>query len=192
MTVDALLVRMGEDAQARIAALRAAADAEVAALQSARAAAASLDVEQTLAARRATRQAAYAGVRALAQRQASARLLTAQHGLLDQVFARAAARLEQAGSDARYLDALPAQMAAVVAFLGPRPASLRCAPEFAARLRPLLAATPQLEVVADAAMPAGFVAATHDGRCTIDATLAARLAALRPQLEADLLAQAGR
>ncbi|MGZ5187357.1 MAG: hypothetical protein ACXWCO_19865, partial [Caldimonas sp.] len=67
---------------------------------------------------------------------------------------------------------------------------LRCRPELAARIRPLLGDRPQLELVVDETAPAGLIALAADGSCTIDGTLTARLAALRPQLEARLLAQA--
>jgi len=189
MTVDALIARMTQDAQARIAAVRTAADAEVAALQQASATATSRDVETALEARRAERQGAFAVERALAQRRAAAAVLSAQHALLDRVFARAEALGAQAGADALFVQALPRLVAAVLPYLGGRPAVLRCRPDLLPHLQPLLAAAPQTEAIADASLPVGFVAATRDASCTIDCTLSARLAALRPRLEAALLAR---
>ncbi|HEX7440551.1 MAG TPA: hypothetical protein VF319_10700 [Caldimonas sp.] len=189
MTVDALIARMTRDAQAHIAAMRAGAEAEVAALVEAGAKASSRDLEQTLAARRATRQSAFGVERAVAQRRAAARVLTAQHAFLDRIFTRADALAADACTDARYLETLPRQVAAVLAYLGDRPATLRCRPELTLHLQPLLVELPRLELVADATLPAGFTAAARDGSCTIDSTLPARLSALRPQLEAGLLSR---
>ncbi len=192
MSVDALIARMTLEAQARIAAVRAGADADALALAEASARASARDLEQALAARQTARQRAFAVERAVAQRHAAASVLSAQHAFLDRVFARAEALAAEASVDARYLDALPGQIAALQAYLGGRPATLRCRPELAAHMRPLLKDRPQLELVADETAPAGFIALASDGSCTIDGSLAARLAALRPQLEARLLAQASK
>jgi vacuolar-type H+-ATPase subunit E/Vma4 len=189
MSVDALIARMTQDAHARIAALRAHADAELAALADAGAQASSRDNEQWLAAREATRQAGFTVERASAQRRAAATLLRAQHALLDRVLARALSLCDQAGDDARYVDSLPGQMAAVAGYLGGRSATLRCRPALAARLRSWLAERPQLSLAEDDTVAAGFVVDADDGSCTVDGTLAARLSALWPQLEAGLLAQ---
>jgi vacuolar-type H+-ATPase subunit E/Vma4 len=189
MTLDALIAQLTQDAQARIAALRADADAEVAALVEASARASSRDREQALAVRRAARQRAFDVERAVAQRRAAARVLTAQHAFLDRVFARAEVLAADGDSDARYLDALPRHLSAVTACLGGRPATLHCRPALAAHLQPLLADMAQVELLVDAALPAGFTVALRDGSCTIDCTLSARLSALRPRLEAALLAQ---
>jgi len=190
MSLDALIARITLEAQARIAAVRARADAEVAALAEAGTQAASRNVEQELARREAARQRAHAVERAAARRRAAASVLSAQHAFLDRVFARAASIAAEAGGDATYLEALPGQVAALQAHLGGRRATLRCRPDLAARLQPLLADMPQLDLVADDAVPAGFVAEASDGNCTIDGTLTGRLAALRPQLEPGLLSQA--
>lgn len=192
MSVDALIARMTLEAQTRIAAVRAGADADVLALAEASAKASARELERALAARQTARQRAFAVERAVAQRRAAASVLNAQHAFLDRVFARAESLAAETPVDARYLDALPAQIAALQAYLGGRPATLRCRPELAARIRPLLADVPQLELVADETAPAGFIALASDASCTIDCSLAARLAALRPQLEAGLLMQASR
>jgi vacuolar-type H+-ATPase subunit E/Vma4 len=189
MSVDALIARMTQQAQARIAALRAGADAEVAALAAASARASAHDIEQALAARQATRDSAFAVERAASQRRAGAAVLVAQHAFVDRILARAESLADAAGADRRYLESLPAQVAAVAAYMGERSVALHCRPALAARLRPLLAARPRFELVPDDAVPAGFVARAGDGSCTIDCTLAARLKALRPRLEARLLSQ---
>jgi len=188
--VDALIARMRQDAQARVAALLAEADSEVAALVVASAEASSRDREQVLAVRRAARQSAFDVERAVARRSAAARVLSAQHAFLDRVFARAESLAADGGSDARYLDALPRHVAAVVRHLGGRPTTLRCRPALAVHLRSLIADMPHVEPIADDTLPAGFTAAVRDGSCTIDCTLSARLSALRPQLEAGLLKRA--
>ena len=187
MALDALIARVTQDAKSRIAALRASADAELAALAEASASASSRDIERTLAERRAARQRAFDVERALAQRRAAEQVLKAQHAFLDRVFARAESLAAAAGSDPRYLDTLPRQVAAVLGYLGERQCALRCPPELAPHLRPLLADAPQVELVADAALPAGFVGAARDASCTIDCTLSVRLCAMRPRLEAGLL-----
>jgi vacuolar-type H+-ATPase subunit E/Vma4 len=192
MSVDALIARMTLEAQARIAAVRAGADADTLGLAEATARASARDLEQALAARQTVRQRAFAVERALAQRRAAASVLNAQHAFLDRVFARAESLAAEASVDARYLDALPGQIAALQAYLGGRPATLRCRPELAGRIQPLLVDMPQLELVVDETVAAGFIALAADGSCTIDGSLAARLSALRPQLEASLLAQASK
>jgi vacuolar-type H+-ATPase subunit E/Vma4 len=189
MTVDALIARMTRDAQAHIAAVRAGAEAEVAALVEAGARASSHDLEQALAAREVARESAFGIERAAAQRHAAASVLRAQHKFLDRVFARAESLATDASADSRYLQALPRHVANVVGYLGNRPATLRCRTKLAPRLQPLLVNTPQVELIADDTLPAGFIAAARDASCTIDCTLAARLATLRPQLEADLLSR---
>jgi len=189
MTVDALIARMTQDAQARITAVRAGADTEVAALADALAQASSRDLEQELASRQAARRGAFDVELALARRRAATQVLNAQHALLDRVFARAEALAADAGADPRYLESLPRRVAAVAGYLGDRPASLRCRPELAPHLQRLLAGLPQFELVADDTLPAGFVAAARDVSCTIDCTLPAQLSALRPRLDAALLSR---
>lgn len=190
MSVDALIARITLEAQARIAAVRAGADAEASALAETSARASSRDIEQALAARQTARQRSFAVEHAVAQRRAAASVLNAQHAFLDRVFARAESFAAEASVDARYLDTLPGQIAALQAYLGGRPATLRCRPELAARMQSLLGDMPQLELVVDETVPAGFIALAGDGSCTIDGTLVARLSALRPELEAGLLSQA--
>jgi vacuolar-type H+-ATPase subunit E/Vma4 len=192
MSVDALIARMTQQAQARMAALRAGADAEVAALAEASAKASSRDIEQTLAARQAARDSAFAVEHAKAQRRAAADVLSAQHAFLDRVLARAQSLADTADADARYVESLPGQMAALAQYLGDRTATLHCRAALAARLRPLLADRPRFELVPDDTVPAGLIARTGDGSCAIDYTLATRLATLRPQLEARLLSQVPR
>ncbi len=192
MSVDALIARMTQQAQARTAALRASADAEVAALAASSANASARSIEQELAARQAARESAFAVERAVAQRRAAAGVLAAQHAFVDRVLARAEALTDAATTDTRYLENLPGQLAAVAVYLGGNKAALHCRPDLAARLEPLLNDRPWFALVPDDKVPAGFVARAGDGSCTIDCTLATRLRALRPRLEAKLLAQVPR
>ncbi len=192
MSLDALLARMTEDAQARIAAVRAAADGEIAALSAATEQALSRNRERTLDARRSARQRSFDIERAEAQHRAAVRLLTAQHALLDRVFARAQERCANACSDPRYRATLERQVPAVLHFLGDRPATLRCAPQIASSVRALLPEAANVQVSADDTLSSGFIAEAQDATCTIDCSLPARLAALRPQLEAGLLARVQR
>jgi vacuolar-type H+-ATPase subunit E/Vma4 len=192
MSIDALIARMTLDAQERIVAVRARADADAAALDERGARASSRELEQALAARQAERGSAFAVERTEAQRRAAAAVLTAQHAFLDRVFARAESFAAGAHADRRYVEALPGEIAAVAAHLGGRAARLRCQGNLAERLRPLLVDAPQFELDVDDQVPAGFIALAGDGSCTIDATLVARLRTLRPRLEAALLARAPR
>jgi len=77
----------------------------------------------------------------------------------------------------------------VMRYPGGRPTTLRCRSALAVHLRPLLADMPHVEPLTDDTLPAGFTAEVRDGSCTVDCTLSARLSALRPQLEAGLLAR---
>ncbi len=193
MTVDALIARLTQDAQARVAALRAAADAEIAALDAAGASASAREREQTLEARRAARRGALDAERARAQRQArGARADRAARLSRSRLRAGRGARRRRPTRIRATSRRCRAHVAAVVRFLGGAPATLRCRPELVPRVRPCLAAAPGIELVADAMLPAGLAAATRDGRCTIDCTLPARLSALRPRLEAGLLARVPR
>jgi vacuolar-type H+-ATPase subunit E/Vma4 len=114
-------------------------------------------------------------------------VLAAQHGFVERVFARAEALAATGAADARFLDALPHTLEALAAHLGGEPATLRCRGDLAAVLQQRAADLRGIEVVADAAAPAGFVVRTRDGRCTIDCSLPSRLAALRPRVQAALL-----
>jgi vacuolar-type H+-ATPase subunit E/Vma4 len=192
MTVDALVERITQDARARIAQLRAGAEAEVAVLAEAGARASARDRECALARQRAARRNAFGAELAAAQRRAAVQVLVAQHAFLDRVFGRAESFAADGDRDARYLDALPRLVGGVLACLGDRPATLRCRPALAAQMEPLLARRREVELQVDAALPAGFVVAARDGSCTIDCTLTARLGALRPHLEAGLLARGPR
>ena len=190
MSVDTLVARMAQDAQERIAALRAVADAEIAALDQARARAAATDQSHALAARRTERQTAFAVERAHAQQRTAARVLTAQHAFVERVFARAEALA--AAADARYLEALPRTIDAVVGYLGGQGATLRCRPALQSALQHCVAGLDGVDVDLDPSLAVGFVATTRDGACTIDCTLPAMLAALRPRLAAELLARVPR
>ncbi len=185
MTPDALVARMTEDARSRIAGLQAQADAEIAALERARADAAALDQSKWLAARHSERQRAFAIEHAQARRAAAQRVLAAQYALIDRVFAHAAALATQA--EDCVIDALPRLVQAVGRHIGNEGVTLRCRSAFAAALRGCAAALGAVEIVADETIAPGFVAATCDGRCTIDCTLPARLAALRPVVQSTLL-----
>jgi len=185
MGADTLIARMEQDARSRIAALRADAEAEIAALAQSRAQDAATDQSRVLAARRAERQTAFAVERSRARQRAAARVLTAQHAFVERVFARA--RALAATADARYLEALPRYVEAVAGHLGGQSATLRCRPEMAAALQRCAAGLHGVDIAADRDLPVGFVATTGDGSCTIDCTLPALLSALRPRLEAALL-----
>lgn len=186
MTAEALIGRLTADARSRIAALRADADAEIDAMARSRDRAAADDQARRLAERRAARQAAFAVERSRARLQAMARTLAAEHAFVDRVFAQAE-RLATAESG-RHADAAVARLHAALSHLGNAPATLRSAPALADALRAAGGARADLRVVTDPALDGGFVLATEDGRCTIDCTPSALLAALRPQGTPALLA----
>jgi vacuolar-type H+-ATPase subunit E/Vma4 len=187
MGVDTLIARLEQDAQARIAALQAGADAEIAAIDRECAQGAAMDQSQVLAARRAERQAAFAVEHARARQQAAAQVLAAEYAFVDRVFARAQALAATAG--VRFVEALPRYIEALAGHLGGQAATLRCRPELAEALQRCAGDLGDVTIATDEAMPVGFVAATGDGRCTIDCTLPARLSALRPRLRAALLSR---
>ncbi len=185
---DALVARMTSDAQTRVAALRAQADAEIAARERARAEAAARDESRQRAVQRTERERRFAVEHMRARRAAAQRVLSAQHALVERVLARALVAADT--TEDRLVAALPAWIDALARHLGGEAVTLRCQPALAVALEACAAALGEVEVVVDDRVSPGFVAVTREDRCTIDCTLAARLAALRPQLQAALLARA--
>lgn len=187
MAVEALIARMAVDAHARIAELQAMADAEVAAIERSRAQAALHDQSAVMTERQAVRDQRHAEERALAQREAAAQRLAAQHALVERAFTRA---LALAAAEQRVIASLPALVQELARHLDGQRATLRCRPAIAPALQRAAQGLVKATLSTDSSLPPGFIATTQDGRCTIDATLPAQLAALRPLLQAGLLARA--
>lgn len=130
--------------------------------------------------------------RELAEARAEARRreIEARGALLDRVFARAEAELEACAADPAWRRGLAGRLAAALDHLE-GPVVVEASPALAPALREALAGLAPggaaAEVREDDAVPAGFRVRRQDGLVTVDATLAARLAARRPRLESEAL-----
>lgn len=188
MALADLIARLEREADARVSALEATAAAEAAALEA--------EAARTLAARRAhelterrkARRARLDAELAQARREVRGAVLTAQHAVLAQVFARARGLLPALGRSPDYLAAVPAHFEEARRFVEGLEVVAHCTPEVAARLAGARGAL-QLEV--EALASPGVVLRATDGSVVVDNTLAARLAQFEARLAVELLALLG-
>lgn len=122
-----------------------------------------------------------------AQRQARRQVLEARYRLLDRVFRAAGQRLPELARGAGYAEALPRQVEEILSYVD-GPALLLCSPELEPAVRRLAPAA--VTVRADPDVGPGLRAVSADGGLRVDATLAGRLARLRPILAIEALRQA--
>lgn len=187
MSIEALLLHLEEDAQREAARLQAAAgasaaeivgraEAEVARLRA-------LHLERTTSERRSASQRQVAAARAEAREQ----FLRARAAVLDRVFERASAQLE-ATAAARYAGSVPHLARDAARYLEGGPARLRCPPDAAPALNEAVRGLPDI-MVEPAAVPAGVMGVSTDGRVLVDNSLAALLARRRADLAIVLAAR---
>jgi len=187
MALQDLIARLEADADARVQAIRARADDAVRALEASEARAAAEIVEQHLAARRATRQAALARELAQARHRARAEALTARRGLLQRVLKRAEALIPEVAATQAYRAALPGHLDEALSYLeGLRPL-VKCPPSSAPLLEPRLAGRDDVTLLVEASVGAGLVAEAADGSVVVDNTLRARLRRREAHLAVELV-----
>jgi len=191
MGIDDLIARLERDADARVAAIDARARAEVQTIRDAAKEASVLASHRALAARRTARRARLAEEIAVAKRQARAVRLVAEHSLLEQVMARAAALLDGADRDAVYLSSLRERIAGALRYMEGAAVAVRCRPALVPAVRAALEGRRDVTVLPVATMAAGFTAVARDGTVEVDDTLPARLARMRPRLLIRLFAEVG-
>lgn len=198
MGLDELVARLEHDADARVAAILARADAEVLALEVEAAAAASKHRDGTLAVRRASRRAELDHEAAVARRGAREARLVAENALLDRAFARAVELFEEVERDPAVCAALVRAAEQALRYLD-GPAVVRARPSIADALRASTLAREggaSVTIEADPTVPVGVVVtagaggAGGAGAVVVDETLVARLDRLRPRLAIALLREA--
>jgi vacuolar-type H+-ATPase subunit E/Vma4 len=190
--LEELIGRLERDAEARVAAIEARAQAEVGALDAAAAEASSRASEDALASRRAQRRIRLERELAEARYTARGDRLRAEHDLLERVMARAAVLLDGLDRDDAFLSALPARVTEALRFVEGHAARIRCRPALAPSLRGATAGREALTVEEAPSMAAGFSVITDDGAVEVDDTLPSRLQRLRPRLLIELLAEVDR
>ena len=182
-----LVGRLERDTEARVAEVRAHADAEVAALAAGARRAAESARGDALAVRRRERRAELA--RAIAEVRRSARLaeLDAEHAAIERGLARARELLGEVECRPDYLASVPDRVDQALRYLPPGEARIQCRPALAEAVARAAAGHADVTVEVSAEMPAGFTVSARDGSVAVDCTLSALLGRLRPRLRADLL-----
>lgn len=189
MTARPLLDELRHSAAREIAALRQRATEQAEAIV---ASARDATERRTQEARQASMQVAserVAAARADAARRVSELVLPARAAALDRIFEAAAVRVESRLDHPRLAEALEPLVSDALRYLPDGPVRVRCQ----ARLTALLGEMPALRdrddasVVVDASAPLGFIAESGDGRMSVDATFARRLARARTELSTDVV-----
>lgn len=117
-----------------------------------------------------------------ARRDGRREVLLAREKALEQVRAAAAATLRDAHDDAVLRAVLPALVRNAVAYLPDGPAVARCHPDVAPLVREAVRERRGVEVREDEAAPPGVVLEDAEGKVRVEETLAVRLARLWPVL----------
>jgi vacuolar-type H+-ATPase subunit E/Vma4 len=186
MALPDLIARLERDAETRGDELDRQANAEAEAL---RAEASRLLVqrrEQELTRRRTERRVRHEAALAEARRGARGARLTAQHALLERIFARARALLPEVASSAEYFALLPAHYAEARRYVEGVKLTVRCHPSSAIWLHGTDA---DATFVEDAQAAPGVYVSAADGSVFIDNTLPARMQRLEAKLAVELLAE---
>jgi vacuolar-type H+-ATPase subunit E/Vma4 len=176
-----LLEALGRSNEEEIAKLVSAAREEVESILSAARVLAEERLEEILEGERVRLRQASERRRVAGRRAAAARLLLARAALLERVFAAATARASHVLGWPEYAASLEADVRRLCDLMGPDPATLRCAPADAERVRRWVSGS-ALEVAPVPELPAGLHCTADEGRLTIDLTVPARLAQERPAL----------
>ncbi len=187
MSIDALLLHLEEDATREAARIRAAADSAAAEIVARAEADAgrrrALHLERVAADRRSAGERQVAAARATARDQ----FLRVRAGLLDRVFARAAALLDATPAD-RYAASVSGLAGDAARYLEGGAAVLECPEDAATALRQALRGMPDVTVRA-APVPAGVTGRSADGRVVVDNSLSALLARQHAELAIGLAAR---
>lgn len=189
MALADLIARLERDAEARLAALTAKTDAEVAVLQADAERAKRGFRDRELASRRATRRARLEHEQAEARQRARADRLRAQHALLERVFARARSRLPEVAASPGWRAALPHALVGALKYLEGQRVVVRCPQGVAELVRARLGKRDDVAVIEDPALALGCVVMTPDESVVIDDTLSTRLSRAEARLAVELIAE---
>jgi len=191
LAIEELIGRLERDANARVAAVEARAQAEVQAIEAAAEQASAKARGDALAGRRAQRRSRLDLEVAEARQAARAERLRAEHALLERVLSRAEELLERMDRDDAYLSTMPDRLDEAFCFVDERGARVRCRAGLAPAVRAAIAGRGDVTVEEVPAMPVGFRVIARDGSVEVDDTLRTRLEQLRPRLLMELLAEVG-
>ena len=187
MALDELLRTLRQEAEAEVAAIRAAAQTEADAIRARNAIDLGRRRDALAAERERERRSAVELALSAARREARRAVLEARERLLVRVFASAHGRFAGAlGTDA-YRAGLPALLEEGLAALGDRRGTLTAHPLALGALAPMVDAA-RLTAVADPATGAGFRITSADGAVEINATLEDRLTRLEQRLRQEVIA----
>lgn len=195
MGLEELVARLERDADARVAAIGARAEAEVAALVVEAARAATRLRDGTLAARRTARRAELDLEAAAARRGAREARLVAENALLDRALARSVELFDEVEHEPTVHAALVRAAEQALRYLE-GPAVVRARPSIAEALRAaslVRDGDAPVTIEADPSLPVGVVvtgAEEAGGAIVVDETLVARLDRLRSRLAILLLREA--
>ena len=187
MSIDALLERLTQDAEAQARELVAAALERARALEAATEAERAERLERDLGQVDASARQAVARETAIAERAQRLRRLEERARVLDLVFARAEELLRHAPV-ASYEHALEPLLEATTRYVE-GPVRLRCPADAAPRLGELVGSKAAVALLPDPDAAAGILAESDDGRVRIDNTLVARLTQRLDDLAPALLVQ---
>ena len=185
-----LVSRLEHDADARVAAIRAGAAAEVERLRVEGASFAARAREDALAAMREQRRTRLAREMAEVRRRARIEELRAAHALVDRVMARVGELIPDVESDRAYLAAMPERIEDALRYVPQAGgAVIRCRPALAPVVRSAIAGREGLRCEEVPDMSVGFTIAAHDGSVDVDVTLSGRLTRLRRWLGTTIAGQ---
>jgi vacuolar-type H+-ATPase subunit E/Vma4 len=188
MALEELLQVLRRETEAEAAAILAAARAEAEAIQ--------IRCEADLAARgesfrseqETVRRSAVELAVAQARRESRRDMLEARERMLARVFARAQEQFPKTLRTTEYQAALSTQVSEALNCLAARAGSVRCHPELAPALAPMLSTRQGVTVTVDASVGSGFKVASEDGTVEIDGTLEGRLERTRNRMKQAVMA----
>ena len=175
MALADLILRLEDEAQDRVRAIREHADAEVRAIEQATEEAIAEIRSRQFEPERAKRYLVQQRELAMARRQARAHELEAQHAQIGRVLNRARTLLPEIGASAAYAAAVPSHLEEALSFLYGLQPHVRCQAAFVPLLKAVIDRHDGSQLVIDESTAAGFVAEAGDGSVLVDDTLPVRL-----------------
>ncbi len=189
MALPELLAALEREAETRIAGELEAAKAEAAAITAAAGARLTRRREDALGRATTLLRAESEQRWALASRAAERSVLASREGMLERVLTRVRERLSTATVAQAAGALLQGLLQDALAYTGSEPADIRTAPQASARVAQALDGRPGVTVVPDRTVGSGSIVATSDGRLTVDASMAGRLAAREAEARIYILRQ---
>ena len=187
MALADLLRALEQDAEARIAEVRAEAGASATRLRVEGRERLERRRSAELATRETELQSEAARVLETARQEAGRRVLTARAQALERIQRRARDLLLQTEPDRRLLDGIALEVTAALEYFGDSGAVVRCASVWGPALKPIVARRSNIRLEATNGVGPGAAIRAADGSLEIDATLETRLDRLWPRLAIDLV-----